>query len=684
MCHSTLSRSHPARVLLLAYSLGCFVGLSALAARAQDRGGGAEPRVLLPVAGPMALPGADSWTTFKGDSQRTGASNARVSLPLALGWRYSTDGPIGASLSAPLVLGAAGKQRLYFVVGNQMLCLDAGDGSAPQEWKNPQLASSVSAPLTLLSTEDGDFIVAATQGGRVGAYSAADGRQAWEIDLQNGIADAGPILVPTAGGPRIVVALGDGNLVALTPAGVRDPKWRVSLGQYSNPPASALALSPSGNLLYVVAADGKLYGIETQAGRVAWAVTLSGQTDVVPVVAGKIVVTTTVDRIAGFDANGGQPRWSVASRGVVSGSPAFRMVDAVPSVFYGNNNGDFYSLDARSGKQIWKTSLGTPISGSPVALANMVIVGTSNGLLETLNPKTGALLWQYRLKTERLLGNVNGTPNGGRGNGRGPQPASATGDDLAGARGGFQRVQLGGGGRFGRGGNVTAPKQQFSQPYGVSAAPSVVNGRVFVRGDDATIYAFTSQPIDADPPRVIEPSIALNDRVGNLTALLVGGNSAQSVPGRGPFYFAATLDDVGSGIDARSLQVSLDGAPVGAKNVQFDAASGVVSVTLLDGAAGSTNFPDGQKTLTISASDYAGNTVTSNFNFFIDNTAPAPAPTVQPAVPNGGTGVPNPGNPAFGPNDPNPGAPGGGGFNDPGPGVPPNGPTVPNAPGDAG
>jgi len=644
--------SHPARVrlLLLVGSMGVVAPLNSLAARAQNAP--AQTGIGTPATATGAA-NTDSWTTFKGDAQRTGASNALVPLPLSLDWRYSSDGPTGPSLSAPLVLGVAGKQRLYSIVGSQILCLDAQDGSVPDGWKAPQLSSSATAPLTLLSTDDGDFVVAATQGGQVSAYSAADGRQAWQIDLQNGIADAGPIVIQTAQGTRIVVALGDGNLVALTPQGVRDPKWRVSLGQYGNPPSSAMALSPNGGLLYIIASDGKLYGIETKVGRVAWAVSLSSQTGVVPVVAGKFVVTAGFDRIAAYDAGGGASKWSVPSRGVVSASPAFRTSLGVPAVFYGNDKGDFYSLDARDGKQNWKTSLGVAVSGAPVALENMVVVGLSNGLLVAMNPRTGAVLWQYRLKTEKLI------PTTGGGRGGGARGASATNEDLGGAR--FQEVQgggFGGGGFGGRGrrGGLTAPKQQFSKPYGISAAPSVVNGQLFVQADDATVYAFTSQPIDADAPRVVEPSIAVNNTAGNLTALLVGGTSAPSVPGRGPFYFAATLDDVGSGIDPQSLKVSLDGKLLKPDQVEYDPASGVLTVTLLDGANGGANFSDGQKNLSLSVTDYAGNNLAASYDFLIDNTAPAPSPP-SATTRGGGRGGGFPGGGGFG------GVPGGFGGN---------------------
>lgn len=670
-----VSSSRSARVLVTIGPLACSLLLAVAPAHAQN----AAPAVR-PGAGAAPAPNPDSWTTFKGDAQRTGASSAQVSLPLSLQWRYSSDGPTRDFLSSPLVLGTAGKQRLYTAIGTQLLCLDAQSGAPAPGWRNPQLAGTVSAPLTLLSTDDGDFILCATQGGQVGAFRAGDGGQAWQIDLQNSVSDAGPVVVQTAGGTRIVLATGDGKLVALTTDGARDPKWRVSLGQYGNPPTSAMALSGTGSLLYVVATDGKLYSVDVRQGRIAWSTVLASQTNVVPVVAGRVVVTAGFDRVAAYDAGGGSPVWSVPSRGQVTASPAFRQIDAVPAVFYGNVNGDFYSLNARDGKLNWKTSLGMALSGAPVVLDNMVLVGTSNGMMIALNPRSGAVLWQYRLKTEVLQGNRGGGGAGRGGGGGRFQASTIPGQIPKFSLVGFQTVQAGdgefgggrfpgggfpgggfpgggfpgggfpGGGRFPGSGSITLPPQQFSKPYRVSAAPSVVNGQVFVQGDDATIYAFTTQAIDADAPRVIEPSISLSDSAGNLTSLLVGERTPPSVPGRGPFYFAAGLDDVGSGINPKSVQVLLDGTPLDAKKVDFDAASGILTVTLLDATTGGANFPDGQKILTVTARDYAGNALSANFNFLIDNTAPAPSAGSQRRAgnPGGGPGAPGDNGPGAG------------------------------------
>ena len=639
-----------ARLLVLCGPLALgllFSPLSSPGARAQDAP--AAPVEVAPTAPGEAAPntngaGADatSWTTLRGDMQRTGSSSAQVSLPLSLGWRYTSNASAGSYSASPIVVGAPGAQRVYFAMGKSVMCINAQTGAADPTWKVPQLASSITAPLTLLSGEDGDFIISASQGGVINAFRATDGGRAWEVPTESGISNGGPIVVETNGGKRIVVATDAGQLLAVTTDGKIDPKWRVPLGRFGNPPSSAMALSQSGTMLYVVATDGKLYCIDVKMGRPAWAVTLPNATNVTPVVAGNRVVTAGIARIASYEASGGVNSWTVPSRGIVTAAPAFRVINGVPTLFYGTNEGNFYALDARDGSQEWKATGVGDFTGAPVVLDNMVLAGTRSGSLVAMNPKTGTVLWQYRLKTERLLNGGRGGRGGGGGRGgRGGTRGASLAPDNNGAM--FQLVQDDGGGndrggggdpRGGgggtRGGGATGGggggrAQQFSKPYSITAPPAVINGQIFVQANDAAIYGFTSQSIDADPPRVIEPSIALPDDNDDLMALLVGDSTPPLVPGRGPFYFAAQLDDVGSGLDTKTITVSLDGVPVDAKNVEFDSKSGVLTVTLIDLTKGGTTFPDGSKTLAITAQDYAGNKLTGQYNFVVDNTAPAPS-----------------------------------------------------------
>lgn len=538
-----------------------------------------------------------SWTTFKGDDQRTGSSKADVKLPLSLNWRYSSDGPARTYDTSPLVIGAPGRQRVIFGAGRNVFCLDSQTGA--QVWRSPNLTSNVITPLTLLSGPDGDLIITAQQSGRVAALRASDGGRAWETDTLASITDAGPVLINTPNGQRIICAVSAGRLVALNLDGTLDPNWTLPLGRYGISPTTAMAVSQDGSLIYICGSDAKLYAIDVQKPSLAYSIQLAANSTVTPVVAGDQVITCNVRRIAAFTASGGASAWTFDPRGEVIGSPSIG-TDATGKniVYFGTRNGLFYALD-NTGALVWKTDVGSGILGSPLVLPSIVIVGTSNGLLLGFDPSNGSVIWQYRLKSDR------------------PVATQTTTGGFGGRRGG----RRGGGGGFGTAGGTSTGVRT----WGVSSAPTAVDGQLFVLGDNAALYSFTTQILDAAPPRVIEPSLAVPDDQNKITPLLLSPTSPPVVPGRGPIYFAAQMDDTGSGVNPATIKVTVDDVAVPNDAIDFQTATGILTVTLLDPKKGGVTFPDGLKNLNLTANDYAGNLLQYAVAFSIDNTVPAPS-----------------------------------------------------------
>jgi len=67
-----------------------------------------------------------------------------------------------------------------------------------------------------------------------------------------------------------------------------------------------------------------------------------------------------------LDPKTGKRVWSFPQYDVTT---AGNLVTASDILFTGGNEGYFYALDAKSGKQLWKASLGGPIVMAPVTYA---------------------------------------------------------------------------------------------------------------------------------------------------------------------------------------------------------------------------------------------------------------------------------------------------------------------------
>ncbi len=585
--------------------------LSSLASHAQD----AEPALAAPVT--------TAWTTFKGDAQRTGSTTANVTLPLSLQWRYSSIGPARTYTTAPLVIGAPDNQRVVFAAGGVVYATDVNSGA--QVWKTPELPSNVIVPLALLSTDNGDLILALQSSGRMTAFKTADGGRAWEVDCGALATEAGPIVVETNKGTRIICALNTGRLIAVDPSGIIDKDWKTQLGAVGTSAASSMALSRDGSRMFILGSDARLYIINVRESRVLYSLPQASRSGVTPVANGDTVYTANSRRVAAWRISDGTAAWTITPGSDVVGSPALKPGtgggQTGAMLFFGTRDGQFMGVDALTGKIKWQKKLldNVSVTGSPIVLPGVVIVGTAAGTLIGFEPASGDIIWQYRLQTERpydLTPRPVNAPNfggGGPGNFGGGEEGAGGGDV---------------------GGDTTTGKPE-KRSYGVSSAPSAIDNKMFVLGDNAALYAFTSQPFDADPPRVIEPSIAVNATDRQLLALLLTPDKPQIVPGVGPFYFAAQIDDVGSGIDPNSIVVSINDKPLDAARVFYGRASGVLTVTLVDPAKADPTLEDGLKKVVITAKDYAGNAVSFSTNFLVDNTAPAPTPPVT-TTPDGG------------------------------------------------
>ena len=622
--------------------------LAPIVARAQDAQDAPDKGVAatMPVAAmPAAKPVTTAWTTFKGDPQRTGSTTANLKLPLTLEWRYSSVGPAQPYNTAPLVIGAPGNQIVVFASGSAIYATDVNTGA--QTWKSPESKSTISTPLALLSTDDGDLILALQNNGSLAAFKTANGARAWEVDCGALATESGPIVVETAKGTRVICALNTGNLVAVDASGAIDNSWKMRIGQVGTSAASSLALSRDGSKMFVLGSDARLYIINVREARALYSLSQNSRSGATPIANNDIVYTANSNLVSAWRISDGTSAWKVATGGDVTGSPALMPgADGGQTgsmLFFGTRDGQFMGVDALTGDVKWKKKLvdNVSVTGSPIVIPGAVVVGTAAGTLIGFAPNSGDILWQYRLQTERVR---DLTPKSTRGrNGRGGGGNGRGGGGNFGGGGGNFGGPDGPGGNIGGGTRRTEEKRS----YGVSSAPAAIDNKLFVLGDDAALYAFTSQAFDADPPRIVEPSIAVNATDRQLLSLLLSPDKSQIVPGVGPFYFAAEIDDVGSGVDPDSIVVTINDKPVEASRVFYGRASSVLTVTLADPDKGDPTLEDGLKKIVITAKDYAGNIVNFSTNFSVDNTVPAPTP---PATynPNGGlNGGENGGN--FGP-----------------------------------
>ena len=114
-------------------------------------------------------------------------------------------------------------------------------------------------------------------------------------------------------------------------------------------------------------------------------------------------------------------KWTFSSGYEFSASPAIATVNGTSMVFLGAWNGNFYALNAVTGKKIWsftvdlvppcKTNSCRIASSAAVDTANnLVFFGAENAYLYALNATTGALVWKQQLGDPHNGAEVSSSP----------------------------------------------------------------------------------------------------------------------------------------------------------------------------------------------------------------------------------------------------------------------------------
>jgi len=207
-------------------------------------------------------------------------------------------------------------------------------------------------------------------------------------------------------GGKVFFASDDGFLYALSGAS-GEKVWRFDLGSSDiarvlpaiDPPYAYDYLHSSPihheGTVYVGSADGALYAIDRETGKVRWRFETDGAIRSTPVVDGGNVYFGSWDgHVYAVEARDGTEVWRFDTGGIVQGSPAI----GAGKVFVGSRSAAVYALDALTGEQEWTHAHedGSWVESSPVFSDGVVYIGSSDALtLFALDAETGHTNWEF-------------------------------------------------------------------------------------------------------------------------------------------------------------------------------------------------------------------------------------------------------------------------------------------------
>jgi outer membrane protein assembly factor BamB len=150
-------------------------------------------------------------------------------------------------------------------------------------------------------------------------------------------------------------------------------------------------------LVYVGAADGKLYALNVRTGRPRWVYDTGGRISSSPSVSeGRVCITSYSGLIICLHAGNGQRIWAVAVRRDVVLYESFYASASSDGkrLFTVSRAGKVLALDAANGHTVWTYNLGTTAYATPAVANGRTFVGDFSGRLNAFRTTNGQLLWR--------------------------------------------------------------------------------------------------------------------------------------------------------------------------------------------------------------------------------------------------------------------------------------------------
>jgi outer membrane protein assembly factor BamB len=345
-------------------------------------------------------------------------------------------------------------------------------GSIDVDWSYATLGAITSSPAV-----SGGTLFVGSADDDLYAINATTGATVWKFHTTNSIVDSSPAVVNGI----VYIGSTDGNLYAVSATTGLQESW--------SPMKTGAAINSSpavvNGVVYIGSTDKSLYAFNATTGVKLWSTVATGNTILSsPAVYNGVVYVGSYDNsLYAYNAATGAKLWSYATGGKIFSSPA--VSDNV--VIVGSEDGSVYGLAAGStttttATLIWKyTPTGTvsAFDSSPAVSNGVVCIASNAGVIYGLSAKSGGYIWE--------LTATAGGPVG--------SPTWANGVAYVGVGNQAWAVAS----------IVTAGLywQGITNSL-VTAAPTVVNGVVYVASQDKSVYAFDlngSTQVKIPPPR---------------------------------------------------------------------------------------------------------------------------------------------------------------------------------------
>lgn len=513
------------------------------------------------------------------------AAMAQFDGPAPLAWRWQQPSP-SAPNGAPLVDG----NTIFLNLGNRVYSIDRESGNTNWKFPNVQAIEGTFRRSPILV---GGVLVSAGTDKKVYGVNPANGEMKWVYESPSMIVGQ-----PVSLGKNVAFPLEGGSFTALDAS--------TGLSIYESPYRSldGIAGPLTGNgrdSVMFFDNRNKLHSINVPSRRSNWSVPFAIRpTDGTVEASNGFVYTYSANFLVCLNETSGSAKWQVPVREPMMFSPE---VGSGSIVTVSRSGNAYVYSDGGALKSKTAIALGSIPLTKPTIIGKKVAFALTNGSFTIVDAESGAVNWQYYVRP--MNESAKAALNSG---------AAAGGPGLPGGLGGGQSGPGMGGLGGAQGGSSAAPVVTVP----ISTQIVVAGSTLLVSAGDSSLLAFDKVlGIDLTPPvvKTIWPS----------SGEIIAGTNGQE--------FLFQIDDDTSGVDGKSISVTIGGKPYA-----FDfGKEGVLSIRVSQAKKNPT-IPSGRQDVIVTVTDWLGNKTVHTVSLKVDNALPL-VPRVKPTTPNGAGGA---------------------------------------------
>lgn len=322
----------------------------------------------------------DDWPMFKHNIERTGLTSDNIKPPLKLLWKFKTNGWVTTSSPAivnnTVYVGSTEPDRNIYA-------LNASNGHL--KWNYTTQSYGSYGGVWSSPTVVNNIVYVGARDKNIYALYANNGTLKWKFQT-DGMVGSSPLLV---NGLLYLTSSGSTYGIYALEAESGKLKWRYPASTISSP-------TYKDGLLYVGAWDKNIYALYANNGTLRWKYQTNDSVESTPTIADETVYVGSRDMyVYALNSFNGKLKWTFRALGYVWTSGAINN-----GILYIGSTTEFYAIDTKTGKLVWKNDLGPRMSSPAIANNIIYITGgdpaTGYGIF-AVDAKIGNILWRYIL-----------------------------------------------------------------------------------------------------------------------------------------------------------------------------------------------------------------------------------------------------------------------------------------------